>query len=264
MNYYPERGACDRSGAPGIKKPLLVLRFIDLTLPTPEENLALDEALLLALEEAARTGSRPEEALRFWESPVHFVALGAGGRLREEVDLEACSLLGVQILRRASGGGTVLQGSGCLNFTLVLSLDARAELRDVRRSYRTILGCAAEALRLGAEVRGTSDLALEGRKVSGNAQKRTRHALLHQGTILWGLDIGLMARVLCEPEKQPAYRRGRSHAEFVQNVPLPAAEIKSRLATAWGSTKPDGQFELPEIRRLVTEKYGNREWTERL
>src|SRR5882672_9451286 len=54
-------------------------RLLDLTLPTPEENLALDEALLLDLERAvgASDESNAEETLRFWESPVPFVVIGS-------------------------------------------------------------------------------------------------------------------------------------------------------------------------------------------
>src|SRR5688572_23295776 len=103
-----------------------MLRLLDLTLPTPEENLALDEALLLALEQDLAGGAGPPpplETLRFWESPVPFVVLGVSGRLREEVDREACARAGVPVLRRASGGGTVIQGPGCLNFSLALSLE---------------------------------------------------------------------------------------------------------------------------------------------
>src|SRR2546422_967218 len=136
-----------------------MLRLLDLTLPTPEEKLALDEALLHGLERAsASDGSNVEETLRFWESPVPFVVVGSSGRLREEVDLEACRTARVPVLRRASAGGSVLQAPGCLNFALVLSLDARPQLRDVGESYRTIIGRLAGALALDdAEFRGTSD-----------------------------------------------------------------------------------------------------------
>ncbi len=232
-----------------------MLRLLDLTLPSPEENLALDEALLLALnDEVARgTGAPPPaETLRIWESPVRFVVLGVSGRLRAEVDVEACARAGVRILRRASGGGTVVQGPGCLNFALVLSLEARPELRDVTRSYARILSGLRDALDLeGSEPSGTSDLAIRGRKISGNAQKRTAHALLHHGTLLHGFDIACLEECLREPEKQPAYRGGRSHPAFVRNAPLTASEIRSRLIAAWPAAPAPGF------------QYGNREWVER-
>ena len=48
------------------------MQILNLTLPSPEENLACDEALLDACEE----GARPE-TLRFWEPERHFSTTGA-------------------------------------------------------------------------------------------------------------------------------------------------------------------------------------------
>src|SRR5580700_11377586 len=87
---------------------------LDQTLPTLAENLALDEALLLDAE------SGGPEVLRFWEWPDPAAVLGAGCSLRADIDLDACERDEVPIVRRASGGGAVLLGDGCLIFTLVL------------------------------------------------------------------------------------------------------------------------------------------------
>jgi len=191
---------------------------------TPEENLALDEELLGAVEDDAGA-----ETLRFWESDTWFVAVGKSQRIDQVVLSEA----DVPVLRRGSGGGAVLIGPGCLNFALALSLRRRPELRDVRRSFAIILGSIAEGLRIeGMAIRGTSDLAIGDRKVSGNAQRRTRNALLHHGTLLYDFCAERVARVLKEPERQPDYRAGRTHAEFLGTIPLSAADLKLRIGAA--------------------------------
>src|SRR5688572_29561362 len=109
------------------------MHFLDLTLPTLAENLALDEALLLDAEDGG------PEVLRLWEWAAPALVLGAAGRLSEEVHEEACRADGVPIERRSSGGGTVLLDAGCLLFTLVLSYKSAAELREIRPSYCYIL-----------------------------------------------------------------------------------------------------------------------------
>ena len=237
------------------------VRLLDLTLDTPEENLALDEALLL------RARGRGGEILRLWESPVPFVVLGVAGRLRDEVDVEAARRDGIPVLRRASGGGTVLQGPGCLDFALVLSLEDRPELRDVTRSYVHILETVAAAVAPGEILQsGTSDLPRGAFKVSGNAQKRTRDMLVHHGTLLYDFDIDAMARYLREPERQPDYRRRRPHGEFVRNLPVARATIAARLALAWDAVESADTAEylaLPDVARLVREKYADPAWTER-
>jgi len=215
------------------------MQLVDLTLPAPQGNLTFDEERLQRLEETDGDSVGELETLRFWESPTPVVVLGRGGDASAEVYEEVCALEKIPILRRASGGGSVVLGPGCLNFSFVLSLDRRPELLGVRRSYEIILGTVVQALsRSGIKLCGLSDLTSEGRKISGNAQKRTRRALLHQGTILYNFDIDLLARFLREPPKQPVYRKGRCHQEFVANVPMAVDEFKKRLSRMWGATCP--------------------------
>jgi lipoate-protein ligase A len=225
------------------------------------ENLALDEALLLAAE-AGQAG----EAVRFWEWPTPVVVLGAGGSVGIDVNERACRAAGVPIHRRASGGGTVLLGRGCLLFSLVLHYDRAAELRDVTASYRWILGRVCEALRPVAALDpvGTSDLAWAGRKVSGNAQQRKAGHVLHHGTLLYAFDLPTVGRYLNPPERAPAYRAGRDHGEFITNLPTGAETLKGLLATAFGAEPGElNRWAQDRAAGLVTEKYAMDEWVGR-
>ena len=241
----------------------MALQLIDLSLDSPQENLALDEALLLEAENAAAAG-RELSYLRFWESPDHFVVLGVSCGLEKDAERERCLQDGVPILRRASGGGTVLQGPGCLNFPLVLPLGYAAGLRDVNDSYRAILDPCAAALGIdGVSMLGSCDLALGDRKFSGSAQKRNRWCLLHQGTLLYDFDLALIPLYLGQPEKQPDYRRQRAHLDFVVNLPLDAAALRERIAAAWDAVGAAENWEPPGLEALLEKKYRNREWIER-
>src|SRR5262245_39548799 len=156
------------------------MHLLDLTLSSPVENVALDEALLLE----AEAGRQPE-VLRLWESAGDAVVLGSGCKLAEDVDVDACHADGVPILRRSSGRGTVLLGEGCLCFSLVLALSRDERLTEIRPSYRYVLGHVIDGLGVpGVELLGISDLVHRGRKFSGNAQQRKRRYILHHGTIL--------------------------------------------------------------------------------
>src|SRR5262245_19901766 len=106
------------------------MRCLDLSLPTIEGNLALDEALLLEAE--AGLGG---EVLRFWESTRPAIVIGAGGKLADDVNEAACLADQVAIARRSSGGGTVLLGPGCLCFSLVLNYERSDALREIASSF---------------------------------------------------------------------------------------------------------------------------------
>jgi lipoate-protein ligase A len=226
-----------------------------------EENLALDEALLLQAE-----SGDGGEVLRLWEWGPPAVVLGAGGRLAADVNEAACLQDQVPILRRASGGGTVLVGTGCLIYTLVLAYERAPELGDVGASYVHILDQMSNCLGglvPGMGRAGTSDLAVGGRKFSGNAQQRKRDHLVHHGTLLYGFDLDLVGRYLHLPERQPDYRRGRDHTEFLMNLPLEVSELKYGLRQCWQAHVETLTWPAEVVGQLVAEKYGQADWVRR-
>ena len=213
------------------------LCLLDLTLPLPVENLALDEALLEELDEH---GGAP--VLRFWESDRLFVVLGRASRLTDDVDLAACEKDDIPILRRASGGGTVVQGPGCLSYALVFPLDWHPDLTNIRTTNRFILERIAAALHVWEPTTrfcGISDLAIDGMKISGNAQRRTKNALLFHGTILHGMSADLVARYLRHPSRQPDYRSDRPHQTFLRTITVPTQTIKHAIASSWNAVPMD-------------------------
>jgi len=244
------------------------MRLLDLTLSDPATNLALDEALLL---EAEATGepsgvSRRGEALRLWESASYAVIVGAGGSVAYDVNLQACEEEGVPVLRRASGGGTVLLGPGCLCFSLVLRTDRALGLEHVQPSTRYVLDRTLNAIRTlvpDARIEGTSDLAVSGVKFSGSAQQRKRRFFLHHGTLLAGFDLPRLSRYLKPPEREPAYRQGRQHGEFVMNLPATIDELKRRLIVEWEAKANDDPLPMKKVNELISEKYSREEWSRR-
>lgn len=231
------------------------LRLLDLTLPSPVENLALDEALLDELDEH---GGDP--VLRFWESDRYFVVLGPSCRLSDDVHMDACEQNDVPVFRRASGGGTVLQGPGCLSYAFVLPLTLHPDLANIRTTNQFILERIARALHRwepAISFRGTSDLAIGGMKVSGNAQRRTRYALLFHGTILYAMQTDLIARYLKHPARQPDYRENRPHSAFLRTIDAAPQDLKRALAEAWDVESTLGDWprrRLPEAIRNVLKR----------
>ena len=238
------------------------MRYLDLTLPTPAENLALDEALL----DEAEAAGRPTETLRIWEPAQPMVVIGHSSRIRAEVQYEACRREGVPVLRRASGGAAVVAGPGCLMYALVLSYERFPAYRAVDLAHRAILGTIAAALRAlvpDLHIQGTSDLALGQRKFSGNSMRCKRTHLLYHGTVLYDFPLDLLSRWLAMPPRQPAYREGREHLAFVTNLPLIAAEIRPRLVAAWDAAEPRADWPRQETAELVRQKYGRPQWNQR-
>ena len=234
------------------------MQFLDLSFDTPAENLAADEWLLNQAESGARGAT-----LRFWESPVYFVALGYTNRAETEANLPACERENVPITRRVSGGGTVLQGPGCLNYALIHPI-APGQTLNVEATNQLVMETQRAAFQklLGETVivAGHTDLATGNLKFSGNAQRRKARYFLFHGTILLGFDLDLVQRLLRPPSKEPDYRANRSHRDFIRNLPLARADVKNALCTAWHAGDVAAVVEAGELDELIAQRYGRDEW----
>jgi lipoate-protein ligase A len=235
------------------------MKYIDLTLPTPPENLACDEALLDLCEEGFEG-----ELLRFWEPRQPFVVLGYANRAATEADLAACEAHQIGVFRRCSGGGTVLQGLGCLNYSLILRIPESGALQTITGTNQFILQRQQAALQplLSApvEIQGHTDMVMGNLKFSGNAQRRKRNFLIFHGTFLLHFDLPLIEKVLRTPSKQPGYRQGRSHGDFVTNLNLVPELVKEALRMAWDAREKLRHVPADRIAELTRTRYSTDEW----
>ncbi|MGC8962033.1 MAG: lipoate--protein ligase family protein, partial [Candidatus Bathyarchaeia archaeon] len=157
-------------------------------------NMAVDEALLGSVSR----GESPN-VLRFYRWRPSAVSIGYFQSLRDEVDLEMCRRLGVDVVRRITGGGAVYHDfDGEVTYSVIAREDSGIP-RDIPESYRVICNGIVEGLRrlgLKAEFKPVNDVVLNGRKVSGNAQTRRMGCILQHGTVLVDLDLKAMFQVL--------------------------------------------------------------------
>jgi lipoate-protein ligase A len=154
---------------------------------------------------------------------------------------------------------------------LVLPIDSRPELESITTTNRFIMEqtCAALAPLVAGEmkVEGHTDLTMNGRKFSGNAQRRKRRCLLFHGSFLLNFDLELIYRTLRLPQQQPDYRKDRPHSEFITNLAINREEIEQALKHAWNvsqETPPELTAEISNrTKALVENKYGRDEWNRR-
>ncbi len=266
--------------------------LIDTSLTTPAENLAFDEALL---EVADRERDRDvdteletecvvPEVLRLWEMPTPCVVLGRASKWAEEANAIACERDAVPILRRVSGGASIVAGPGCLMYSVLLSYQSRPAWRmldiahsEVMTRMRQAVQNSLHSLQSPAQIdlKGTCDLTLGNRKFSGNALRCKRQWMLYHGTIMVAMPLGWLTEYLLEPPRQPEYREKRDHSSFVVNVMdgcMGAATshefralLEKQIAMAWTATPPgtDTWFQqevAQEAARLMQSRYSDPLW----
>jgi len=263
MDHAPDQPAVHPS-PPGSQAS-----FLEAQVEGVAANLALDEALL----EEAHEGVIEAPIVRTWMATQPVVVVGSSSRIDQEVDRAACAERGVSIVRRPSGGATVVLGPGCLMWTVVAPYPLGVPaLEQVHAGMLEPLCAAVAAVlaRPAIEVAryGTSDIVLvsagEARKISGNALRVRRHGVLYHGTLLDDFDIDLVGSILKHPPREPVYRAGRPHAAFLANLHLGRPRLEEAVRRAFAADLLRTDWPEARMERLLRERYAEAGWTERL
>ncbi len=212
--------------------------------PPAETELATDAEMLGA------AATRSIAAFRVWRTDSPAVVVGKAVEVEREVDVDYCRESGTAIVRRDSGGRSVWIGPGTLQYAFALPYALSPELGGIasakRFCNRLLLDAFDPAHAVTEDVSG--DLVVGANKVGGLALRRVRSAMLLHGTILVGADLEIIARALRHPEKEPAYRRGRPHCEFLANLsPLDAVALARSVGDSLARLVEAGELRLREL-----------------
>ncbi len=147
------------------------------------------------------------------------VVLGRGSRPEDELNIDACLEDRATLLRRHGGGCSVVLDPGNLVVSAALPVTDFGRNPEHFERLTCWLSDGLEQVGIsGVRQRGISDLALGERKVGGACIYRRRGLLFYSATLLVEPDTGLMERYLAHPPREPDYRRGRPHGEFVASL----------------------------------------------
>lgn len=171
-------------------------RVVDTGTLTGRENIALDKALI-----EARIDGEIDNTIRF----IGFKPSALVGRhqdLAQELNLDACEELGVQTVRRMTGGGAIYMDEGQLGWALVCErrVFGKVTLQSITEKICTAIASGISKLGVEARFRPRNDIEIEGRKVSGTGGFFDGEILIFQGTVILDLDPQKMMAVLNVPQ----------------------------------------------------------------
>src|SRR5919107_5564404 len=221
-------------------------------------NMAIDEALIENVDEAP--------VLRIYGWRPAAVSIGYFQSIRDEVDIEKCREIGVDFVRRLTGGGAVLH-----EFELTYSFITKQYPQNIMESYRWV--CEAVVMSINglgfdASFIPLNDIVVKGKKVSGSAQTRRNGVLLQHGTVLLSVDIDKMFCVLKVPSEKLKDKIIKDVKERVTSLAgTTFEEVASSLKTSFAA-KFDAKLlvdtmstdETSRARWLAERKYSSREW----
>jgi lipoate-protein ligase A len=235
-------------------------------------NMAIDEALCIL-----RSEGRSPNTVRFYRWKPSAVSIGYFQILEQEVNLQACQALGVDVIRRMTGGGAVYHSfEGEITYSLIADQRLPIIPTDLLRSYDFICGAVVMAMKklgIDAEFKPINDIVVNGKKISGNAQTRRRNVVVQHGTILLDTDIKTMFTVLkvskekisdkliqSVEDRVTTIRRELRREVSFQDVTDALIESFTRVLDVESYPGTLSEEELNLAARLREEKYGTREW----
>lgn len=239
--------------------------------PIPQEpamNLALDEVLL------ARVGhGERKPLLRFWSWAAPCVVIGRFQSVANEVNVDRAADLGIEIVRRMSGGGAMLiEPQSAITYSLYLPPDL-VEGLSFPQSYAFLDSWVIRALRdlgIDAWYEPLNDITSAGGKIGGAAQARRFGGVLHHTTMAYDMTQDLLLEVLRIGKEKISDKGIRSAAARVgplrQQTQMPRDEILTHLhdhfvARTGAEPTELQEDEVREARQLVNEKFKSAEWT---
>jgi len=238
-------------------------RFVPKTKMDPHIAIALEEVLINKVSRI-RTPT-----IRFWEWKSKTLTIGRSQKASNEVDLGLCKERDISVIRRPSGGGSMYHTPGG---ELVYSVIASRHHfpNDVTKIYKEICGILVKTLRdmdIFAEFVKPNSVFIDGKKISGSAQKITKKAVLQHGTVLYEPD---------EEEMFSLLKRNDSSDKYIPSKMSPVSGISRVTEVSFSelySTLKDGflsgkeyfteklsDIEFEEAEELVNEKYGKESW----
>lgn len=234
------------------------------------QNKCTNPYFNLALEEYVLTQKQAVSFLILWQND-NAVIIGNNQNAYEEINAEFAEKFSIKVVRRMSGGGAVYHDLGNLNYSFITDMDESNgfTINDFTRPVIAALG------RMGVKAKadGRNDITVNGRKVSGSAQRIYKNRILHHGTLLFNSDLSRLSGVLnVRPEKFIS-KSTKSVAGRVGNISdslpikITVDEFRDRLALSFSEDVPFESYELTEedivAVKAIAKKYADPNWTYR-
>ncbi|GBG96862.1 lipoate--protein ligase [Lactococcus termiticola] len=223
-------------------------------------NIAMDSWLLKHL--------KPEEPVfALWQNK-RAVIVGRNQNTFAEVNQDYIDSHDVQVVRRVSGGGAVYHDEGNICFTFFLPVESSAQVNF--KQFVKPMYDALQSLGIDAQITGRNDLEIQGKKVSGNAQRYAGGYLMHHGTLLWNSDVDALVRSLSVSDEKFISKAAKSVRSRVGNIKdyAPDLDINTfieKLKYYLTDEGKDGELvltdeQIADIKRLRDEQFATWDW----
>ena len=161
----------------------------------------------------------PVPRIKIYRPDKILVVLGRGSKPEKELNLDACRKDGIEIMRRHGGGCSVVLDPGNVIISVAFKAPGIGQNNKYFKKISDWLISGLERTGIkGIYHDGISDLVLKDKKIAGACIYRTKGLLYYSATLLFKADLELIERYLKHPPREPKYRYGRGHKDFITSL----------------------------------------------
>lgn len=143
--------------------------------------------------------------------------MGSSGIPETLIDLKKVEREQIPVIKRFSGGGTVIVDEQTLFISFIISKDHLSIPAFPEPILQWTAALYQDAWQIPHFALRENDYCIGEKKCGGNAQYIRKDRWLHHTSFLWDYAESNMGYLL-QPQKQPKYRQDRAHTEFLTKL----------------------------------------------
>lgn len=157
--------------------------------------------------------------LLVWQPEATYLVLGQSNQATTSLIAKVVATDRISVMKRNSGGETVLLSPETLVISAVFNTnDFQNPSQYFKKINTSIIKVLMTQVPVLLEQRGISDISCGDKKILGSSIYRHRSRVLYHAVLNVALPASLIERYIAHPAKEPDYRKGRSHADFVTSL----------------------------------------------
>lgn len=170
-----------------------------------------------------------------WQPDSTYIILGRSNKAEKSLKADLVKNDNIKVLQRPSGGETVILSPKMLVIATLIPILQGVSSREYFIACNDVIIKTLESLGVNnLSTKGISDISIGSKKILGSAIFRSSESVFYHAVLNVKEDTNLISKYINHPDREPDYRLGRSHDEFVtslwkENHPIEISQLKLKI-----------------------------------
>ena len=160
-----------------------------------------------------------ESTFKIWIPDNTYIVLGAANNAEDSLNIENVISDNIPVMKRKSGGMAVVLSPKTIVIASLWYGQYLNQPKEIFYQTNSIIIQSLEKLRIkGLSQQGISDIAINEKKILGSSIYKSKDKIFYHAVLNYAENTKTFERYLKHPKREPEYRKGRNHNEFVTSI----------------------------------------------